>query len=186
MAISDKHVPQLRLVKGLPTDRSKARQQVRTVLQAYLTQELACSNMDLQVTNRRNQAPQLLLRGQQLAVPQCSISHASGLALLAWHWSGSVGVDIQPVDTVTPRGELEAVAHLYLDKKQAKALIGIAEDALFFKAFTEAWTRQEACLKCAGLELVEWSEALGARLAGIRCAVVPLTNTHAAAVAWRP
>ncbi|GAB2486604.1 hypothetical protein GCM10027082_41980 [Comamonas humi] len=182
----DAGAPQVRLVQGLSIDRDQARLQARAALRACLAPGLGCDEGELQITNQRGQAPQLLRRGEQLAAPHCSISHAPGLALLAWHWSGPVGVDIQAIDTGAPRCELEGVARLFLKSKTALALIGIAQEALFLEAFATAWTQHEARLKCAGLGLVEWSGELEARLAGIRSAEVPLGAAHAAAIAWRP
>ena len=99
--------PQLRLVQGLDaTDRDSARGQARAALRTCLAPELGCTEAELEVSNLRNQAPRLLLRGKPLAAPHCSISHAPGLALLSWYGRGAVGVDIQAVDATVPRREL--------------------------------------------------------------------------------
>jgi 4'-phosphopantetheinyl transferase len=149
--------PQLRLVQGLDaTDRDRARGQARAALRTCLAPELGCTEAELEVSNLRNQAPRLLLRGKPLAAPHCSISHAPGLALLAWHGRGAVGVDIQAVDATVPRRELEDVARLFLRPETARKLLDIAPDTLF-EAFASAWTQHEARLKCAGLGLAEWS-----------------------------
>ncbi|MEG0201221.1 MAG: hypothetical protein RR718_10765, partial [Comamonas sp.] len=170
----DDHAPRVWLAQGLDAaDREQARLQARAALCACLVPELDCSEDELGISNLRNQAPQLLLRGKPLALPHCqklicladialalphcSISHAPGLALLARHWQGPVGVDIQALDTTAPRHELAAVARLFLDQKAAQALIDIPQEAHFLEAFANAWTRHEARLKCAGLGLVEWS-----------------------------
>lgn len=180
--------PQLRLVQGLSHDREQARLQARAALRSALAQELVCPEAALQVSNQRNEAPQLWLHGKRLAQPFCSISHASGLALLAWHDGGPVGVDIQAVNDGASRHELIEVAQIFLVPKTTKALDGIAQDALFFKAFASAWAEQEARLKCKGLGLLEWSEVLQTQLADVRCAAfTPMAGYagYAGAVAWR-
>jgi 4'-phosphopantetheinyl transferase len=177
--------PRVRLVRGLAMDREQARLQARAALQACLAPELGCGGDELHLTNQRNQAPRLLRRGQPLAAPHCTLSHAPGLALLAWHWQGPVGVDLQPVDATVPRSELERVARLFFDGKIAQALMSIGLHASFSEAFAATWTRHEARLKCAGLELVEWSAALQAQLADIDSVPVPLAEGYAGAVAWR-
>ncbi|MDR2299958.1 MAG: hypothetical protein LBE30_16640 [Comamonas sp.] len=179
--------PRLRLVEGLDVvDRDRARLQARAVLRSCLTAELGCAEAELEISNLRNQPPQLRMHGQLLETLHCSISHAPGLALLAWHRGAAVGVDIQAVDGHMPRAELEAVAWLFLQPKVAQALSGFAENALFLEAFAQAWARQEAQLKCAGLGLMEWSAGLQARLTGMSCASLLLAQGHAAAVAWWP
>lgn len=177
--------PQVWLAQGLAEDRDQARQQARAALRACLAPALGCDADALQVTNVRGQAPRLLMRGRPLPQSHCSISHAPGLALLAWRREGPVGVDIQALDGFAPRRELEAVAHLFLAQETARMLMDAAPDALFFEKFTQAWTLHEARLKCAGLNLVEWSERLPARLAQMRSAAVLLARGYAGAVAWR-
>lgn len=179
--------PRLRLVKGLDArDRDSARLQARAALRSCLALELGCAEPELEISNLRNQPPRLRLHGQRLDELHCSISHAPGLALLAWHRGGAVGVDIQAVDEGMPRAELEAVARLFLPPKVVEMLSDTAEGALFFEEFAGAWAQQEAQLKCAGLGLVEWSAELQARLTGMSCASLSLAQGHAAAVAWWP
>lgn len=177
--------PQVRQVLGLAVDRSQARLQARAALRACLAPELDCVEGELHISNLRNQAPRVLLRGEPLAALHCSISHAPGLALLAWHGQGPVGVDIQALDGTVPRRELADVARLYLEPNTVEMLMVTARDAHFFEAFAAAWTQHEARLKCAGLGLAEWSGALQARLAGMRCEAVRLGGEHAGALAWR-
>ncbi|MEG2975613.1 MAG: hypothetical protein RR882_05980 [Comamonas sp.] len=176
--------PQLRLVQGLSHDREPARLQARAALRSCLAQNLGCPEDALQISNQRNEAPQLWLCGERLSQPFCSISHAPGLALLAWHGGGPVGVDIQAVNDGASRYELQAVAQVFLAPNTAQALDGIAQDALFFKAFASAWATQEARLKCVGLGLVEWSAELESSLACLHCTPVALADGYAAAVAW--
>lgn len=176
--------PQLRLVQGLSHDRVQARLQARAALRSCLAQDLGCPEVALQISNQRNEAPQLWLCGERLAQPFCSISHTPGLALLAWHGGGPVGVDIQAVNDGVSRRELLAVAQIFLAPNAAQALDGIAQGTLFFKAFASAWATQEARLKCAGVGLVEWSAELESYLACLHCTPVALADGYAAAVAW--
>ena len=177
-------VPQLRLLQGLSHDRESARFQARAALRSCLAQELDCPEAALHISNQRNEAPQLWLHGERLSQPFCSISHTPGLALLAWHGGGPVGVDIQAVNDGTSRIELQAVARIFLAPNTAEALDGIAQDALFFKAFASAWAAQEARLKYAGVGLVEWSAELESSLACLQYTPVALADGYAAAVAW--
>ena len=176
--------PQLRLVQGLSHDREQARLQARAALRSCLTKELGCPEDALQISNQRNEAPQLRLCGERLEQPFCSISHAPGLALLAWHGGGPVGVDIQAVNAGTARHELQAVAQIFLAPNMAQVLDGLAQDALFFKAFASAWAAQEARLKCAGVGLVEWSVELESSLTCVHCTPLAMADGYAAAVAW--
>ena len=178
-------IPQLRLVQGLDaSDRDMARLQARAALRNCLAAEQSCAEADLEISNLRNQPPQVWMRGQLQEALHCSVSHAPGLALLAWCWNGAVGVDIQAVDASASRAELQAVTQIFLSPKVAAVLTGIAVDALFFEKFADTWAQQEAVLKCAGLGLVEWSAELQMRLAGIRSASLSLLDGYAAAVAW--
>lgn len=177
--------PQLRLLQGLSLEREQARLQARAALRACLALELGCPEDALHIGNQRNQAPQLWLHSQRSARPFCSISHAPGLALLAWHDAGPVGVDIQAVSHDISRHELLAVAQLYLKPNMAQSLDDIAQDALFFKAFSSAWAEQEARLKCMGQSLVEWSDVLQTQLENVYCTAFTPVAGYAAAAAWR-
>ena len=156
--------PRVHFLQGVDaSDRERARLQAREALKQLLAQELGCAEADLQISNIRAQAPQVWRSGELLAL-HCSISHAPGHALLAWSQGGAVGVDIQAVQTGASRGELEDVAQLYLGLNQAIVLKEYAQSAHFFGAFAQAWTLNEALLKCASTGLVEWSEALAVQL----------------------
>ena len=178
--------PKVCQVWGLDaSNRDIARQQVRQALQSCLAAELKCAPSELEVTNVRGQPVQIIRNGQPLSSLHCSISHAPALALLAWRWNGPVGVDVQAVNAGATAPELLATAQLYLGQKIHETLAMCAHDAQFFEAFAQAWVRQEARLKCAGLGLIEWSEALDAQLQGMHCAPLVLDKSLKAAVAWR-
>ena len=115
--------PKVCLVRGLDaSNRDIARQQVRQALQTCLAAELGCAPSELEVTNVRGQPVQVIRNGLPLSSLHCSISHAPALALLAWHWNGLVGVDVQAVDAGVTAPELQATARLYMIKKAVKRL----------------------------------------------------------------
>ena len=178
--------PQVRWVQGLDAaDRDVARQQARMAMQNCLAAELGCMPDALELSNVRGQAPQLFRDGVLVESLGCSVSHAPGQALLAWHWGGAVGVDLQAVDRHATTAELLAVAKLYFDRKSLEVLMSYWGSALFFENFTQAWVTQEARLKCAGTGLLEWSEALDVHLSAIHCAPVLLGAQFKGAVAWK-
>lgn len=176
--------PQLRLVQGLDaTDRDRARGQARAALRTCLAPELGCTEAELEVSNVRNQAPQLFLRGKPLAAPHCSISHAPGLALLSWYGRGAVRCGYRAVDATAPRRELADVARLFLSPEAARKLLDMRRRLYFFEAFARAWTQHETRLKCAGLGLAEWSGSLQAATdVGMDC--VPLGLQLAMRAPW--
>jgi 4'-phosphopantetheinyl transferase len=178
--------PKVCQLRGLDaSNRDIARHQVRQALQSCLADELGCALSELELTNVRGQPVQVIRNGLLLSSLHCSISHAPALALLAWRWNGPVGVDVQAVEAGATVPELLATAQLYLDRKIREALALYRYDAHFFEVFAQAWVLQEARLKCAGLGLVEWSEALDAQLQGMHYAPLVLDKNLKAAVAWR-
>ena len=162
-------------VWALPTPPGAARSAVRALARAALADLLGVTTL----SNVRGEPP----RAPERPGLHLSLSHAEGLSLLACH-SAPVGVDVQalPVQADT------ATAALFLGPNWHLAQFGQARAAPVSIAFAAAWTQHEARLKCAGEPLVEWSEALAARLA--RCACAPLQGAAlrgwCAAVAWQP
>ena len=111
-----------------------------------------------------------------------------GVSLIAWHGTGLVGVDVVRLAVHADAAELARVAQLYLEPNRPSGLVHQAQTAMNSEAFLQRWACHEARLKCAGLALVEWSDALAGALAGIRAVPVelpPWTGDAAAAVAWR-
>ena len=161
-------------VWALPTPPGAPRDTVRALARAALADLLGVTTL----TNQRGEPPRAPARPDL----HLSLSHAEGLSLLACH-GAPVGVDVQalPVqaDAATAALFLGPNWHLAQSEKEEEAHISIA--------FSAAWTQHEARLKCAGEPLVEWSEALAARLAPYRCA--PLHGTAlrgwCAALAWQ-
>lgn len=170
-------------VWSLPTPPRAARDVVRALARDALAELLGET-----IGEPRGKVPLTNLRGEPPRAPDrpdlhLSLSHAEGLSLLACH-SAPVGVDIQAL----PVQADAATAALFLGPNWHLAQSVQAQAAPISIAFAAAWTQHEARLKCAGEPLVEWSQALAARLA--RCACTPLQgaalNGWCAALAWQP
>ena len=80
-----------------------------------------------------------------------------------------------------------ATAALFMGPNWLPAQSSQAQEAHISIAFASAWTQHEARLKCAREPLVEWSEALAARLAPYRCAPLHGATLRGwcAALAWQ-
>ena len=162
-------------VWALPTPPGAPRDTVRALARAALADLLGVPTL----TNQRGEPPRAPARSDL----HLSLSHAEGLSLLACH-SAPVGVDVQAL----PVQADAATAALFLGPHWHLAQSGQALAAPISIVFAAAWTQHEARLKCAGVPLVEWSDALAARLAHYRCA--PLQSAAlsgwCAALAWQP
>ena len=162
-------------VWALPTPPGAARGTVRALARVALADLLGVTTL----TNVRGEPP----RAPERPDLHLSLSHAEGLSLLACH-SAPVGLDVQAL----PVQADAATAALFLGPNWPLGQSGQAQAAPISIVFPAAWTQHEARLKCAGEPLVEWSEALAARLACYACA--PLQGAAlrgwCAAVAWQP
>ena len=147
--------------------RSQARELVRTALRKALGSLLGCAPEAVPLNTRPGQAPALTAAAPPIHL---SISHEAGLSLAAIRADGPVGIDLMALtDAALP--DLEALARDYLGPRTAAALQAM-DDAQRQAAFARAWTAHEACLKCLGLALQEWSPALAGRIG--RCRIVEL------------
>ena len=170
-------------VWALPTPHGAARDTVRALARTALAELLGdlvgSPPGEFTLTNVRGEPP----RPPERPGLHLSLSHAEGLSLLACH-SAPVGVDVQAL----PVQADAATAALFLGPNWHLAQSAQAPTASISIAFETAWTQHEARLKCAGEPLVEWNEALAARLA--RCACAPLHGAAlrgwCAALAWQP
>ena len=162
-------------VWALPTPPGAPRDTVRTLARAALADLLGVTPL----THLRGEPPRAPARPDL----HLSLSHADGLSLLACH-RAPVGVDVQAL----PVQADAATAALFLGPNWHLAQSEKEEDVHISIAFSAAWTQHEARLKCAGEPLVEWSEALSARLAHYRCAPLDGAALHGwcAALAWHP
>lgn len=142
--------------------RDTARQLVRRVLREIL------GNVEL--ISVPGQAIRLARPDGRVGI---SVSHESGLSLLAINFSGPVGIDLlKTPDSRDWESQIPALASDYLGPTIARQLADQAPQERM-ASFAQAWTAQEARLKCQGLALVEWSSALEVSLA--ECCAQPLT-----------
>lgn len=170
-------------VWALPTPPGAARDVVRALARDALGELL------VEATGEpRGKVPLTNVRGEPPRAPDrpdlhLSLSHAEGLSLLACH-SAPVGVDVQAL----PVQADAATAALFLGPNWHLAQSGQAQAAHISIVFAAAWTQHEARLKCAGEPLVEWSDALAARLARYHCAPLrgPALQGWCAALGWQP
>ena len=174
--------------------RARMRQAARDALRARLAAAFAVPAAAIFISAQRGEAPRAHWQAHAqagdaaLVAPGVSISHDTGVSLIAWHGAGPVGVDVARPPADADAAELAGVAQLYLEPNRPSAPAYQAQAAMNIGAFMQRWACHEARLKCAGLGLVEWSDALAARLAGILAVAVelpPWAGDAAAAIAWR-
>ena len=190
-------------------ERAAARHASRAALTEVMAAELGCAPDALRLSHRRGQAPQLSVAPgarassstadlvERLVPLRVSIAHATAWSLIAWH-RGPVGVDLQDRAALHGMSAVERgrLAALYFgpefEPNQPSAPAGTASEAIKEEAFMALWGRHEACLKCLGQPLQEWSPTLQRRLAActVRALVLPpaLANAApgwAAALAWQ-
>ena len=169
-------------VWALPTPPGAARDMVRALARDALAELLGEAMGEprgkVALTNVRGEPPRAPGRPDL----HLSLSHAEGLSLLACH-GAPVGVDVQAL----PVQADAATAALFMGPNWLPAQSSQAQEAHISIAFASAWTQHEARLKCAREPLVEWSEALAARLAPYRCAPLHGATLRGwcAALAWQ-
>lgn len=142
--------------------RDTARQLVRDVLREILG--------DAELISVPGQAIRLARPDSPIGI---SVSHESGLSLLAVNFSGPVGIDLLRIpDDTDWAPQISTLARDYLGPKIARQLNDRASPERLAN-FAQTWAAHEACLKCRGLALVEWSSGLEASLA--KCCAQPLS-----------
>lgn len=143
------------------TQRDRARMQVRRAIAECLADVLRLPASAIRVQSTPGVAPRMLIGGDSGAgapsaarTVAASFSHESGLSLAAVNLEGAVGVDLMRMADIP---DWQAVARDYLGPDASAALLALpAPDRP--RAFAQAWTANEARLKCQGRQLVEWSE----------------------------
>ena len=185
-------LPQPDRAQAHPEDeRAHQRQAARDALRARLAAVFGVATEDIAISRQRGAAPRVSAHvgdSTRWANVGLSIGHERGVSLIAWHGTGLIGVDVVRLAVHTDAAELARVAQLYLEPNRPPALAHQAQTAMNTGAFLSHWACHEARLKCAGLALVEWSDALATQLAGIHAVPVklpPWAGDAAGAVAWR-
>lgn len=144
--------------------RDTARRLVRQALVEALAARFGCPPAELAVLTTPGQAPRLAGAGQV----GLSFAHEPGCSLFAARRDGPVGVDLLRLPEIPDwLAEIPALARDYLGPAVAGRLAALPIAARA-AAFTDAWTRHEAALKCLGLGLEEWQPALVQRLGACR------------------
>jgi 4'-phosphopantetheinyl transferase len=136
---------------GVP--RAEARTRIRLALRAMVAAALGFATERIALHCVPGSAPRLLVDGVPSAAG-VSFAHDGQISVAAYHAHGPVGVDLMQVQE-TP--DWFDVARDYLGP-QAAASLAATPAAERGRAFAQAWTRREACLKCLGLALSEWTE----------------------------
>jgi 4'-phosphopantetheinyl transferase len=152
--------------------RDTARQLVRSVLLEILG--------DVELIAISGQPIRLARTDSPLGI---SVSHESGLSLLAIHRSGPVGIDVLNIpENPDWLAEIPTLASDYLSPQVARriARLPAREQAA---QFARDWTTQEARLKCLGLGLEEWSAVLEKNLSQCRVQELDLPAGYVGAVA---
>lgn len=146
-------------------NRTSARTRVRDALRQTLGVFLDQPAASVALVSRPGQA---IAVDSSLVRLGLSLSHAPGLSIAAIFRGARVGIDLMRLeDGIEGDPDWLRVARDYLGP-QVTAVLQASSSAESPVAFVMAWTRFEACLKCLGLALTEWSPALAKQLATCR------------------
>lgn len=114
-----------------------------------------------------------------------SVSHAPGLSVAAIHRSASIGVDVMRVEQGADwMPGWECVAQGYLGPQTYDRLAKMSPEQRA-PAFAQDWTCFEACLKCLGIALTEWTPLLEQRLASCCVRALELPENYRGAMATK-
>jgi 4'-phosphopantetheinyl transferase len=169
------------LVTPETTLRHAARARIRTALQDLLGALLRRPAASIALISQPGQA--ILLDWPEMRIG-LSVSHAAGLSVAAIRVGGAIGIDLIRIEPdVAELPDWERVAQDYLGPQVCRQLATLSS-AQRAAAFAQAWTCQEAGLKCLGLGLTEWTPALESRLAlcAVRALALPAPYDGAIAI----
>lgn len=168
------------LVTPDTTLRHAARARVRTALQDMLAALLRRPAASIALISQPGQAILLDLPEMRIGL---SVSHAAGLSVAAIRVGGAIGIDLIRIEPgVAELPDWERVAQDYLGPQSCRQLATLPP-AQRTAAFAQAWTCQEAGLKCLGLGLTEWTPALESRLASCVVSALAVPGLYGAAMA---
>lgn len=179
---SDRALTVISIVAPDTTIRHAARENIRSALREMLGALLRRPAASIALISQPGQPILLDLPETRIGL---SVSHAAGLTVAAIHVGVSIGVDVMRID----RGadwmpDWECVAQCYLGPQVCSRIATLAPGQRAH-AFAQAWTRWEACLKCLGMALTEWTPALEQRLASCGVRALALPGNYCGAIATR-
>ena len=144
------------------TIRRSAREQIRAALRETLGALLHRPAASISLISRPGRPLWVDLPDRSIGL---SVSYAAISVVAAIHLRGAIGVDVMPVEHGADwMSDWEFVVQNYPGTRTYGRIAGLAPQHQA-RAFAQAWTRFEACLKCLGLELTEWHPALERGLA---------------------
>ena len=152
--------------------RDAARQLVRSVLRDILG--------EVELISVPGQPIRVARVGSRIGI---SVSHESGLSLVAINFAGPVGIDLLRIPEDRHwQTEVSTLAADYLGPETARRIAELPPSAQAIQ-FAEAWTTHEASLKSLGLELTEWNTALAEKLLTCRTQKLALPAAYISSVA---
>lgn len=162
------------------TNRLLARELIRTALRETLAAFLDQPAAAITLVSPPGQAIWVECPLVQLHI---SVSHMPGMSVAALSRGAAVGVDLMPIhQSADEMPDWEPVALDYLGPAVA-VLLQNTPPAQRPAAFAQAWTRFEACLKCRGLALTEWTHSLAQQLATCHVMALDLPENCRGAIA---
>jgi len=172
----------LRLATPDSRNRDSARRLVRNALCRILALLLDCRPESVPLLSPPGQPLRLAGPAEKIGL---SVSHETGISLLAIHLHGAVGIDVlRPADIPVDDTELLRLSSDYFGPEAAAQLSLLPQEARR-QAFALAWVKLEAGLKCLGEGLAEWSPQRQALLADCRVRALGLPEGLVGAVAHR-
>lgn len=169
------------------TNRLQARKRIRVALRETLAKFFNQPVASITLVSQPGRA--ICAVNSSHGCLQVSVSHMPGISLAAITRlvGAGVGVDLMQVDQ-----DAKAMPDWTHNWSQvALDYLGPVESGLLKStpstqrpaAFAEAWTRLEACLKCLGLALTEWTPILEKKLAVCHVMTLALPENYRGAVA---
>jgi 4'-phosphopantetheinyl transferase len=170
----------IRVVTPATSNRLLARDLIRTALRETIAMFLDQPVASITLVSRPGQAIEV---DSPLARLRVSVSHMPGMSAAAIGRNTAIGLDVMRIEpSAQEMPDWACVARDYLGPQVIACLQG-ALPTQRQATFVEAWTHFEACLKCLGLALTEWTPALAQRLATCRVMALSLPEDCRGAIA---
>lgn len=153
---------------------------IRTALREAIAMFLNQPVTSITLVSRPGQAIEV---NSPLARLNVSVSHMPGMSVAAIGRTAAIGVDLMHVGQGAE--EMADWAQVALDYLGPTVADFLQRTALAQRsaAFVQEWTRFEACLKCLGLAMTEWSPVLAQQLATCRVMALALPEDCRGAIA---